>query len=615
MREKKLLRRMFAGLSLLFLFSVVIPFVGTAAPAEKPITAKEWMGKSGMDWGSNYWPTKPVRGGVFNAATPSYIGLMNPNHWPVNDWVTISYFYDKLIWTDGSYKPTLPWLAESWKYLDPKTVIMKLRQGVQFHDGTPFNAESVKYQMEWIKDPQNGAWSRAWLEPLDTVEVVDNYTVKWHFNKPWASFAGVMANVPGYMISTKALQGDVALRESKKLARQVEREKKNLEQAEKEAAAATGEAAQKAKDKLDNARKKLASLEEQYKKAAALAEGAKPLDNYPVGTGQFMLDEASPGNFERLRRNPNWWFGKFIGHPDMPYLDGLNVSIIPDPSIRLANLRAGKLDYMVMDPSQYPMIKNDRSLQVYVYPLNWIVSMRFNHRDGPCKDLRVRKAISHALDRKALIAGVLFGLGEPASCNFPYQHWAHNPNLEPVSYDPALSKKLLAEAGHKNGLTIKGYMLNDPFAITLAEAIKNMLAKVSITWNVEVLDPAAISEKARNVDYDFAGDVWTWIYDPDLLVTGWYHPDGGVNFGRSHNEKAIALIEAGREEVNEAKRTKIYWELEKVLYDNYEDAWLYYPKAVTIYRKNVQGWNNDMYIKMKDKQYWSHPLWFKDGKR
>jgi len=615
MHEKKLLRKIFVGLFLVLFSWAILPSIGTAAPAEKPITGEEWMKKSGMEWGSNYWPTKAVRGGIFNSATPLYIGLMNPNHWPVNDWVTISYFYDKLIWTDRNYKPTLPWLAESWKYLDSKTVIMKLRQGVQFHDGTPFNAESVKYQMEWIKDPQNGAWSRSWLEPLDTVEVIDEYTVKWHFNKPWASFAGVMSNVPGYMISTKALQGDVALRESKKLARQLEREKKNVEQVEKEAAAATGEAAGKAKEKLETARKKLSSIEEQYKKAAALAEGAKPLDSYPVGTGMMMFDEVSPGNFERLKRNPNWWFGKFIGHPDMPYLDGLNVSIIPDPSIRLANLRAGKLDYMFMDPSQYPMIKSDRSLQVYVYPLNWVVNMRFNHKDGPCKDLRVRKALSHAIDRKALIAGVLFGLAEPASGNFPYEHWAHNPNLKPVSYDPGLSKKLLAEAGYKNGLTIKGYMANDSFSVTLAEAVKNMLAKVGITWNVEILDRAAIPEKIRNVDYDFSGDVWTWIYDPDLLVTGWYHPDGGFNFGRSHNEKAIALIEAGREEVDDAKRTKIYWELEKVLYDNYEDAWLYYPKAVDVYRKNVEGWNNDMYIKMKDKQYWSHPLWLKGGKR
>ncbi|MGA3085249.1 MAG: ABC transporter substrate-binding protein [Thermodesulfobacteriota bacterium] len=615
MNEKKKLLRIFSGLVFLMFLIAVIPAFGAAAPAEKPVTAKEWAEKYGLDWGPKYWPTKPVQGGIYQLSNPLYIGLMNPNHWPVNDWVTISYFYDKLIWTGTAYKPYVPFLAESWKYLDPKTVTMKLRQGVQFHDGTPFNAESVKYQMEWIKDPANGAWSRAWLEPLHSVEVVDNYTVKWHFNKPWAAFVGVMANVPGYMISTKALKADVALREVKKLAGQVEREKKNVADAEKEVATAAGEAAEKAKAKLEAAKKKLAPIEEQYKKAAALAEGAKPLDNFPVGTGSMMFEEGSPGNYLRIKRNPNWWFGRFIGRPDMPYFDGINVSIIPDPSVRLANLRAGKLDSMAIDPSQYPMVKNDRSLNVYVYPLNWVVGMRFNTKDGPCKDIRVRKAISHALDRKALINGVAFGLGDPASGPFPYEHWAHNPNLKPVAYNPELSKKLLAEAGYKNGLTIRGYMYNESAAQTGAEAMKNMLAKVGITWKVELLDPAAASEKMRKLDYDLATNTWTWIYDPDLLVTGWYDPDGGFNFGKSNNKKAIDLIEAGREEVNEAKRTKIYWELEKVLYDSYEDVYLYYPKAVTLFRKNVQGWNNDIYQKLIDIQWWTHPLWFKGGKR
>jgi peptide/nickel transport system substrate-binding protein len=615
MHERKRLCCVFSVLVCLMFLMTIIPAIGTAAQAKKsatgqqfPITGKEWVEwaqSRGMDWGPKYWPTKPVRGGVFQSAAPLYIGLMNPNHWPVNDWVTISYFYDKLIWTDGNYRPTVPFLAESWKFLDPKTVIMKLRKGVTFHDGTPFNAESVKYQMEYIMDPANGCWTKAWIEPLESVEIVDNYTVKWHFKTPWAAFAGVMANVPGYMISTKALKADVALRESKKLAGQVEAEKKNVEQAEKEGNNA----------KADSAKKKLASVEERYKKAAALAEGAKPLDSFPEGTGEMMLEDASPGNYVRLKRNPNWWFGKFIGHPDMPYLDGLNVSIIPDPSVRLANLRAGKLDYMVPDPTQYPLIKNDKSLNVYVYPLNWLVSLRFNLKDGPCKDIRVRKAISYALDRQALIKGVAFGLGEVAAGNFPNQHWCHNPNLKPIPYNPELAKKLLAEAGYKNGLTIKGYMGIDSASQTLSEAVKNMLAKVGITWKVELLDPAAASTKMRKLDYDLASGGWTWIYDPDLLETGLYDPNGGFNFGRSHNEKAIALIKAGREETDDIKRTKIYWELEKVLYDNFEDAWLWYPKAVTLFRKNVQGWNNDMYQKMKDIQWWSHPLWFKDGHR
>jgi peptide/nickel transport system substrate-binding protein len=270
---------------------------------------------------------------------------------------------------------------------------------------------------------------------------------------------------------------------------------------------------------------------------------------------------------------------------------------------------------MYVEASQYPMIKNDRSINIYVYPLEWLASMRFNLKEGPCKDIKVRKAISHALDRKALIAGVTFGLGRPASANFPTDHWCYNPNLKPVAYNPELSKKLLAEAGYKNGLTIKGYMANTALQTTLAEAIKNMLAKVGITWKVELLDPAAINEKLRKVDYDFGYGGWSWIYDPDPLATGLYDPDGGFNYGRSNNVKAIALLEAGRKEVDMAKRAKIYMEMEKVLYDNYEDAWLWYPMAITVFSKNVQGWNHDMYLKMREAQWWSHPLWFKSGKR
>jgi peptide/nickel transport system substrate-binding protein len=491
---------------------------------------------------------------------------------------------------------------------------MKLRPGIQFHDGTPFNAEGLKYQMDWIMDPKNGAWDRAWMEPFASIEVMDPYTVKWHFKRPWAGFLGVMSNVPGYVISAKALKADVALRESKQLAGQVEREKKNVAEAEKEAAAATsGDATEKAKAKMEAARKKFAALEEEYKKAAALAAGAKELDNNPVGTGPYIFEEGNPGNYLKLKRNPNWWFAKFIGK-DMPYYDGIKTSVIPDPSVRLANLRAGKIDTLVLDPSQIPMFRNERQLQMFTNNINWVTALRFNLKDGPCKDIQVRKAISHAIDRKALIAGVDFGLGRIASCMFPEDHWCHNPNLKPVSYDPALAKKLLAQAGYKNGLTIKGYMSNLTQSISLAEAIKNMLAKVGITWIVEFLDPAASSAKMRKLDYDLAAGGWTWIYDPDLMPTGLYHPDGGFNFGRSNNKKAIELIETGRLEVDFDKRTKIYQELEKVLYDNYEDAWLYWPRYVSVTRKNIQGLNNDMGNKFKEAFGVSHHTWFKNGK-
>ena len=91
-------------------------------------------------------------------------------------------------------------------------------------------------------------------------------------------------------------------------------------------------------------------------------------------------------------------------------------------------------------------------------------------------------------------------------------------------------------------------------------------------------------------------------------------PDGGFNYGRSHNEEAIKLIEAGRAEIDETKRRQIYWQLEQVLYDSYEDAWLWWEVSVIALRKSLRGWDQEQFAKYKEAWFWSHPLWFKDGK-
>jgi ABC-type transport system substrate-binding protein len=123
----------------------------------------------------------------------------------------------------------------------------------------------------------------------------------------------------------------------------------------------------------------------------------------------------------------------------------------------------------------------------------------------------------------------------------------------------------------------------------------------------------------RYIDNGFGllgGDVgYTFIYDPDLLATGLYHPAGGFNFGRSNNSQAIALIEAGRRETDIDKRQKIYWELEKVLTEAHEDAWLWWEEGAVAMRKNVMGWDNEKWKKDKESYSLSHPLWFKEGKQ
>jgi peptide/nickel transport system substrate-binding protein len=492
---------------------------------------------------------KPVRGGIYRVAAAQYIGKMNPNHWPVLDWVSMGYFHEKLMVTDGSYNPTVPWLAEKLSWENPQEVIMTLREGVTFHDGSPFDAKGVKYQIDWIRDPASKAWDVGWLAQLDAVEVVDERTLRWKFKTPWAGFAGVVSNVPGYVMSATALKAD-----------------------------------------------------------------AEKYDNQPQGTGPYLVEEGSPDNYLKLKRNPNWWFAKASGNPDMPYFDGILVTIIPDPAVRLANLRAGKIDALLLDKSQYAIAKTDPELNVYRIPGNHVAGLRFNNTKSVFQDIRLRKAVSHAVDREALIAGTQFGLARLASCMYPDDHWCHNPNLKPVAYDPDLSKKLLSEAGYGGGLTVKGYFNNTTMGQTIAEAVKGMLAQVGIDWQVDLMAPAALATRMQKMDYDLAQGGWIFIYDPDLMPTGLYHPEGGFNFGRSKNDAAIALIEAGRKETDLEKRRAIYWQLEEVLYNSYEDAWLWWEETAFAFRKQVQGWDQEGFLKYKEAWFASHPLWFKDGK-
>jgi peptide/nickel transport system substrate-binding protein len=530
-----------------FVLGFVAASFGTLARPEAAIAANgEVLDQPWAVWAKDL---KPVRGGIFRVAAGQYIGKMNPNHWPVLDWVSMGFFHEKLMLTDGSYKTTVPWLAEQIIWENPQQVLMRLRQGVSFQDGSPFDAESVKFQFDWIRAPTSKTWDVSWLGPLDSVEVVDTHTLRWKFKTPWANFTGVISNVPGYMMSANALKADP----------------------------------------------------EKY-------------DSQPEGTGPYIVEEASPGNFLKLKRNPNWWFAKASNNPDMPYFDSILVTVIPDPAVRLANLRAGKIDVLGLEKSQYAGVKNDPEFKVYRTPGNHVNALRFNTTKGVFQDIRLRKAVSHAIDRQALIAGTQFGLARLASCMYPADHWCHNPDLKPVNYDPDLSKRLLSEAGYSSGLIVRGYYNNTSMGQTIAEAVKSMLAKVGIDWQVDVLAPAAVAARMQALDYDLAEGGWVFIYDPDLMATGLYAPDGGFNFGRSKNEAAIALIEAGRKEVDVDKRRAIYWQLEKVLYDAYEDAWLWWEETATAYRQVVQGLDLENFLKYKEAWFWSHPLWFKDGK-
>ncbi|MCP4756734.1 MAG: ABC transporter substrate-binding protein [Proteobacteria bacterium] len=351
-------------------------------------------------------------------------------------------------------------------------------------------------------------------------------------------------------------------------------------------------------------------------KISERAKGVKPVDTHPVGTGRFMLEEGSPGNYLKLKRNPNWWFGKAIGRPEMPYPDGLKIVVIPDDSIKLANLRAGKIDSLTLSSmATYSLIKSDPNFKVGVRPYNDIISLRFNTVKGPCRDIRVRKAISHAIDRRALVHGIRFGQAIVAHGNFTPTHWCHNPELEPVEFNPELSRKLLVEAGYTDDLTIKGFMGNLSESVAVATAIKGMLAKVGIDWQVVHLDSAARSDYLDKLKFDLASSGMSIVEDPHPVVHTFYHPDGTSYHGRSSNEKTIGLIEAGLKELDMEKRQKIYWELERLLYENHEDVWLWHSNEIIARSKRWKGYDVDLHNSGNAVYGFFQPRWLEGGKR
>jgi peptide/nickel transport system substrate-binding protein len=326
-----------------------------------------------------------------------------------------------------------------------------------------------------------------------------------------------------------------------------------------------------------------------------------PFNRNPVGTGPFKFSEWTTGQKIVLSANPRYFGGK-------PQIEQYLYRIIPDTATMFLELKALNLDLMALRPIQYQKQTDDpffkREFNKFQYPSLGYTYMGYNLLDPKFSDRRVRQALGHAVDRKAILQGVLFGLGKPATGPYIPESWAYNPDVKEIPYDPQKAKALLAEAGWKetgaDGLLRKE---GKPFTFTLltnqgneerskaAEIIQANLKQIGIQAEIRVLEwQALLHEFIDKKRFEAVILGWGVGLDPDLYAI-WHSSktkEGEFNFVSYQNDRVDDLLIQGRKTCDQEARKKIYREVHRLIADDQPYTFLYYPMSLPILHKRFK---------------------------
>lgn len=361
----------------------------------------------------------------------------------------LKHVYDTLTWS-GDGLEVQPRLAESWRIVNPTTWEFKLRRGVKFHDGSDFTAEDVKFSIERIPTVSGPNPTTIYVRRVREVRIVDSHTVHIVTDGPAPILPYDFIRL--FIVSHRAAAG---------LTRENANEAFN-----------SGRAA--------------------------------------VGTGPYRFVSWTPRGDLVLDRFDGYW------GPREPWARHVRREI-PNDAARVAQLRAGQLDLITRVPAtDVASLRRDPRLEVStidtVYVFNVELDMRETPPAGqigakgtgaplptnPLLDVRVRRAIDMAIDRKALAEIAMEGLGKPVNQIVTPSIFGFNPALPERTFDPAAARRLLTEAGYPNGFRIRFAFTSDrlPGDGAVGTSIAQMLAAVGIEAQAAAT-PAAVFFPAR----------------------------------------------------------------------------------------------------------------------
>jgi peptide/nickel transport system substrate-binding protein len=405
-----------------------------------------------------------------------------------------------------------PDIAERWEEPDDTTYIFHLRKGVKWHNKPPVNgrelvAEDVKFTFDRFLTVE-GNPARELLESVERVEVVDRYTVQFRLKEPFVWLLDTLASPLCMWI----------------IAPEVVAQYGDLK-------------------KVETA----------------------------IGTGPFLLEHFEPNVKTIFRRNPNYF------RPGLPYVDGVEWLVVDDESTGLAMYRTGQLD---MGPGlQWDVRQSDLELLKRSHP-----HLRFQDMQGnstttiwmrtdqpPFNDVRVRRAISQALDRQGIIEAVWMR-GEPApAVPRGLAEWSLSidqlgEGAKYYQYDPKESRRLLAEAGYAKGLkttlaTTSGYGRD---LIDAVQLVQRYLKEVGVEVELKIQEYGAYQATTGQGKFEgLAMGPYAVGWEADGSLHGPYTPNQLRNRGHVNDAKLAAMVQQQRRTKDPEARKQLIFDIQR----------------------------------------------------
>jgi peptide/nickel transport system substrate-binding protein len=402
-----------------------------------------------------------------------------------------------------------PGLATGWKTIDATTWEFALRKGVKFHDGSDFTAADVVASFNRIpKVPNSPSPFTAYTKQVTRIEVVDPHTIRFHTATPYPLMPSDLTQV-----------------------------------------AIIGKSSETASTDDFNA------------------------GRAANGTGPYKLVRFAKGDRIELARFDGWWGGR------TPW-DRVTMRLLPQNASRVAALLAGDVNVIESVPTaDIARLRQDKRLGLFRQVADRLIYIHLDSnrdaspfvtdKDGrplernPLKDARVRKALSKAIDRKAIVARVMEGEAVPAGQLVPDFLFGASANLKVESFDADGAKKLLAEAGWPDGFGVTLHAPNDRYVndSKIAQAIAQMWTRAGVPTKVTAMPSATFFPQATELKFSTMLLGWsTGTGEASsslkaLLMT--FNKDkgfGGTNRGRYSNAKVDAFTEDALQTVDDVKR-------------------------------------------------------------